>query len=47
MSKKSHPGDGTKGHGEKGGDIANISHPSGGLWKSIMNALKNLRRGGI
>jgi hypothetical protein len=47
MSKKSHPGDGTKGHGEKGGDITNVSHSSQGLWKSIIYALRNLRRGGI
>lgn len=47
MSKKSHPGDGTKGHGEKGGDITYVSHASKGLWRSIVDALRNLRRGGI
>ena len=47
MSKKSHPGDGTKGHGEKGGNIIDVSHPSTGLWRSIIRALISLRKGGI
>ena len=27
MSSKSHPGDGTRGQGTKGGDISVVSHP--------------------
>ena len=42
MSKKSHPGDGTKGHGEKGGDLTNVAHV-GGLFKGIIKALRSLQ----
>jgi len=42
MSKKSHPGDGTKGHGEKGGEITNVAH-QGGVFRGILSALRQLR----
>lgn len=43
MSSKSHPGDGTRGQGPKGGDITNVAHPPQGvLGLHIVKALRNL-----
>jgi hypothetical protein len=42
MSSKSHPGDGTRGQGTKGGDISYVGHPSHGPlgWHILKNWLK-------
>jgi hypothetical protein len=42
MSAKSHPGDGAKHQGEKGGNVGYVSHPSNSIlgW----SILRNLRK---
>jgi hypothetical protein len=42
MSAKSHPGDGARHQGEKGGNISYVSHPSTGLLE--LSILKHLRK---
>lgn len=42
MSAKSHPGDGTKHQGDKGGNVGYVSHPSDSVLG--FSILKNLRK---
>ena len=43
MSAKSHPGDGAKHQGEKGGNVGYVSHPSNSiLGLSILKHLQKL-----
>jgi hypothetical protein len=43
MSTKSHPGDGTKHRGDKGGNVGYVSHPAHDvLGVSILKSLRKL-----